>query len=85
MTFNVKGLVDNNPAFGVYNDLAPNRRQAIIWTIADLMYWLIHEALGGTSKSIKRTYMMILIVILRWQLIFHVGFCNIIDVLHGNV
>ena len=29
------------------NSMAPNRRQAIIWTNADLIHWRLHVALGG--------------------------------------
>ena len=29
------------------NGLAPNRRQAIIWTNADQIYWRVYAALGG--------------------------------------
>ena len=32
---------------GSDNGLAPNRRHAIIWTNADLIYWRIYAALGG--------------------------------------
>ena len=32
---------------GSGNGLAPNRRQAIIWTNADLIHWRIYAALGG--------------------------------------
>ena len=33
------------------NSLAPSRRQAIIWNIADLIHWRIHVALGGDEMS----------------------------------
>ena len=32
---------------GLDNGLAPNRQQAIIWTIAEPIYWHIYVALGG--------------------------------------
>ena len=32
---------------GLNNDLAPDRRQAIIWTNAELIHWRIYAALGG--------------------------------------
>ena len=35
------------PSFGLDNGLAPNRRQAIIWTNADLFHWRIYVAQGG--------------------------------------
>ena len=41
LKFVPKDPIDNNPA------LAPNRRQAIIWTIADRIHWRIYAALGG--------------------------------------
>ena len=31
------------------NGLAPNRRQAIIWTNADSIHWRIYAALGGNE------------------------------------
>ena len=34
------------PRNGLYTDLAPNRRQAIIWTNADPIHWRIYVALG---------------------------------------
>ena len=33
-------------SIGLDNGLAPNRRQAIIWTNAGLIYWRIYAALG---------------------------------------
>ena len=42
-----KGRIDNNQGIGLDNVLAPNRRQAIIWTNADLIHWRIYAALGG--------------------------------------
>ena len=38
------GPIDNNPAFGLDNGLAMNRRQAIILTIAAI-HWCIYAAL----------------------------------------
>ena len=32
---------------GLYNGLASNRRQAVIWTNADLIRWRIYAALRG--------------------------------------
>ena len=46
-----KGLIDNNPSIGLDNGLAPNRRQAIIWTNADSIPWCIYAALGEMSFS----------------------------------
>ena len=39
----------NNPVLSSDNDLAPNRRQAIVWTNADRVHWRIYAALGGMS------------------------------------
>ena len=36
---------------GLDNGLAPNRRQAIIWTNADPILWRIYAALGGDELS----------------------------------
>ena len=44
-----KGPIDNNPAFGSGNSLAPYRRQAIILTNADIIHWRIYAALGEMS------------------------------------
>ena len=33
------------------NGMAPNRRQAVIWTNADLVHWRIYAALGGDELS----------------------------------
>ena len=35
------------PSIGLDNGLAPDMRQAIIWTIADTIYGRIYAALGG--------------------------------------
>ena len=32
---------------GLYNGLAPNRQQVIIWTNADSIHWHIYASLGG--------------------------------------
>ena len=49
LKFVPKGLIDNNPAFELDNDLAPNRRQAIIWTNIDPIHWRIYAAQGEMS------------------------------------
>ena len=36
---------------GLGNDLVPNRRQAIIWTIADPVHRRIYSSLGGDELS----------------------------------
>ena len=36
---------------GLDNGLAPDRRQAIIWTNADPIHWRIYAALGGDKLS----------------------------------
>ena len=47
MKFVPKGPVDNwQLSIGLDNGLAPNRRQAIIWTNADLMPWRVYAAPG---------------------------------------
>ena len=40
-----------NPSIGLDNGLAPNRRQAIIWTNADPIHWRIYAALGGDELT----------------------------------
>ena len=37
---------------GLDNDLAPNRRQAIIWTNGGMFYWRIHASLGINELSL---------------------------------
>ena len=37
------------PSIALENGLAPNRRQAIIWTNADPIHWRIYAALGGNE------------------------------------
>ena len=39
------------PNIGLDNGLAPNRRQATIWTNADLIHWCIYAALGGRELT----------------------------------
>ena len=48
LKFVPKGPIDNNRAM-VDNSLAPNRRQAIIWTKADHIHWRIYAALREMS------------------------------------
>ena len=45
LKFAPKGPVDNNHE--LIQVMAPNRRQAIIWTNADPICWRIYAALGG--------------------------------------
>ena len=40
-------------SFGLDNGLAPNRRQAIIWTNADPIHWRIYAAPGGRSVNVS--------------------------------
>ena len=47
LKFVLKDLIDNNPALGLDNGLASNRRQAIIWTNANPIHWRMYAALGG--------------------------------------
>ena len=39
------------PSISLDNGLAPNRRQAIIWTNANPIHWSIYAALGGDELS----------------------------------
>ena len=39
-------------SIGLDNGLAPNRRQAVIWTNADPIHWRIYLALGGEELSL---------------------------------
>ena len=51
-----KGPIDNDQApgssIGFDNGLAPNRRQAIIWTYVHPIFWCIYVALGGDELKI---------------------------------
>ena len=38
-------------SIGLDNGLAPNRRQAIIWTNADPIHWRIYAVLGGDELT----------------------------------
>ena len=51
-----KGPIDNNPASSLDNGSAPTKRQAIIWTNADLIHWCIHAALGVEELMIAMEY-----------------------------
>ena len=54
LTFVPKGPIDNEPArIGSNNGLAPNRRQAIVWTNAEPNQWHIHAALGGDELTLR--------------------------------
>ena len=39
------------PGIGLDNGLAPNRRQAIIWSNADMIHWRIYAALQGCELN----------------------------------
>ena len=41
-----KRQIDNNPVLGSDNGLAPNRRQAIIWTNDGVVWWRIYAFIG---------------------------------------
>ena len=41
-----KGPINNFSSFDSDNGLAPNRRQAIIWTNDDIVFWRIYASLG---------------------------------------
>ena len=45
--FDQKAPIDSNTALDQINGLAPDRRQAIIWTNADQIHLRIYVALGG--------------------------------------
>ena len=47
LKFVPNGPIDNIPAIGLDNGLAPKRWQAIIWTNADPVHRCIYAALGG--------------------------------------
>ena len=54
LKFIPRNPIDNNPwGMGLDNGLAPNRRQAIIWTNADPNHWRIYAALGGDERPKK--------------------------------
>ena len=61
LKFVPKDLINNNLAFGLDNGLVPNRRQAIIWTNADPVYWRIYAALWGDElKNVFKCLQMCL-------------------------
>ena len=41
------------PSIGLYNDWAPKRRHAIIWTNADTINWRTYAALGGNDTNLQ--------------------------------
>ena len=45
--------IDNNQALVQIMVLAPNRRRAVIWTNADLIYWRIYVVRGGDELNEK--------------------------------
>ena len=45
------GPIDNNPTLVKIMALAPNRREAIIWTNADPIHWCIYAALRGDELT----------------------------------
>ena len=58
LKFLPRGPIDINPGIGLDNGLAPNRRQAIIWTNAHLIHWHIYAALWGDKlmKLVHKKY-----------------------------
>ena len=52
-------------SIGLDNGLAPNRRQAIIWTNADPVHLRIHAAQGRDELIHSATYYMVLSLALR--------------------
>ena len=56
LKFVPNGPIDNYLALVLENGLAPNMRQAIIWTNADQSHWRIYATLGEMSfntQSVK--------------------------------
>ena len=53
LKFVPKGPIDNTPGIGLDNSLVSNSRQAIIWTIADLIHSHMYAALGWDKLNIK--------------------------------
>ena len=51
LKFVPKGPLDNKPSIGLDNGLAPNKRQAIIWTNAELIHWHIYGTQGGDELT----------------------------------
>ena len=51
-----KGFNWQQTSTGLDNGLAPNRRQAIIWTNADPINWCIYAALGGDELTSCQIY-----------------------------
>ena len=51
LNFVPKGPIDNNPA--LVQLMAPNRRQASIWTNADPIHWRIYAAVGGDEFQLR--------------------------------
>ena len=47
LKFVPKDPIDNEPALVLDNGMAPNKRQAIIWTNADPIHWCLYAPLGG--------------------------------------
>ena len=51
LKFVPKVTINSSPNIGLDNGLAPNRRQAIIWTYADPIHWCIFVAPGGDASN----------------------------------
>ena len=51
LQFVPKGPIDKNPALVLGKGLAPNKRQAIMWTSAHLIHWRIYAELGGDELN----------------------------------
>ena len=45
------GAIGDNPTLVSDDGLAPNRRQAIIWTNTDPIHWCIYAALGWDALT----------------------------------
>ena len=53
LKFVPKDPIDKKNSIGLDNGLAPNRRQAIIWTYADPIHWRIYVALGADELTLN--------------------------------
>ena len=56
---------------GLDNGLAQNRRQAIIWPNADMIYWCTYAALGGDELTISVLWFLVFILIISLIIIWN--------------
>ena len=69
------GLSRQYVILGSDNGLAPNRRQAVIWTNDDLVHWRIHASLGLNELLTKNDN--------GWKGIYHM--CLNVDRVHESL